>query len=54
MPKVKGSTTMMVMVMVTPGNAPPTMPASVPRASGTRYFTCIRFTSAVPSSSNMA
>ena len=30
-PKVNGSTRMMVMVMVTPGSAPPMTPARVPR-----------------------
>ena len=31
---------MIVMVMVTPGSAPPTTPTSVPRNSGSRYFHC--------------
>ena len=42
-PKVKGSTMMMVMVMVTPGSAPPIKPTRVPRNSGTRYFRCRMF-----------
>ena len=50
-PKVKGSTTMMVMVIVTPGSAPPTTPASVPKKSGSRYFTCAMLTSPAASSS---
>src|SRR5216110_900396 len=50
-PKVKGSTTMMVMVIVTPGSAPPTTPASVPKNSGSRYFTCAMLTSPAASSS---
>src|SRR3954466_12213480 len=31
---------MIVMVIVTPGSAPPMTPASVPKKSGTRYLTC--------------
>lgn len=36
-PKVKGRTMMIVIVIVTPGSAPPTRPASVPAASGIKY-----------------
>ena len=39
-PKVNGSTTMIVIVMVMPGSAPPTTPISVPTNSGSRYLTC--------------
>ncbi len=35
---------MIVIVIVTPGMAPPTSPAHVPIASGTRYCRCITST----------
>ena len=45
---------MMVIVMVTPGSAPPITPISVPMNRGTRYLRCRIEMSAVPSSSSMA
>ena len=53
-PKVNGNTTMMVIVIVTPGSAPPTIPASVPRNSGSRYFACRMLTTPAASSSYTA
>ena len=37
-PNVNGSATMIVIVIVTPGSAPPITPTSVPIVSGIRYF----------------
>ena len=37
-PKVKGSATMIVIVIVTPDSEPPITPTSVPMVSGTKYF----------------
>src|SRR5881394_3226826 len=45
---------MIVMVIVTPGSAPPRTPASVPKKSGTRYFTCATWTMPSARSSNTA
>src|SRR5688572_5995569 len=53
-PKVNGSTTITVMVMVIPGSAPPITPINVPMKSGTRYFTCIMSTSPAPKRSNIS
>ena len=53
-PKVNGSTMITVMVMVTPGSAPPTTPATVPITSGIRYLNWNRPTSACHSSSYTA
>src|SRR5688572_16496237 len=52
-PKVNGSTTITVMVMVMPGSAPPTTPISVPMKSGSRYLTCSSETMPCPRSSNI-
>src|SRR6185295_11679209 len=51
MPNVNGSTMITVMVLVMPGSAPPTMPTSVPTASGTKYFMCSTFAMPARSSS---
>src|SRR5690606_1332435 len=53
-PKVKGSTTITVMVIVTPGSEPPITPTNVPTASGIRYFAWRMPRSAAPRSSNMS
>jgi hypothetical protein len=53
-PNVKGRMRMMVMVMVTPGSAPPTTPDSVPMNSGKRYLSWATLTSPAPRSSNIA
>ena len=42
-----------VMVIVTPGSEPPTMPTSVPNNSGNMYFHCSIVTMPLPSSSSM-
>jgi hypothetical protein len=52
-PKVNGSTTITVIVIVIPGSAPPTTPISVPTKSGTRYFISKMFASPAPRSSNI-
>src|SRR5215510_9084182 len=53
-PKVKGSTTITVSVIVMPGSAPPTTPISVPTNSGTRYFTAKMFARPAARSSYIA
>src|SRR5688572_15409080 len=50
-PKVNGSATMIVIVTVTPGSAPPITPTNVPIVSGSRYFHCATLASASPRSS---
>ena len=53
-PKVKGSTTITVMVIVIPGSDPPTTPTNDPMKRGIRYFHCRMLTMPSPRSSNMA
>jgi len=53
-PKVKGRIRMMVIVIVTPGSAPPTTPASVPMTRERRYFAWSTLRMPAPRSSTMA